>query len=504
MKKLLLLNSVLLCVVFCRAQKWTIFQNELPSLSVSSLAVDQSGAVYAATASGLTKFQNDNWTVVSIQGNTGRSTYRVWTFAGKLWVSLSKGSLMSYHQNSWTNHDPAPTEYTTVGIGVDSRDSLFRLDESGAISVKRTDGWARVSTAVSAMNLFVDKQDNVWGLGTYGGLTRYKDGQIKGWPYDKFGNPNAINATAIYDMVQDSTGMYWLATRNGLMKFDGSIFQTYLPSNSGICSALLSTIEIDKNGVLWIGTQDKGISRFDGTNWKTYDTINSMIGSNTVTDIVADNANHIWVAHGSGPFAPVPSGHGISVLDENAVGPPPPVVPLPPVAPGNLLLTQIAGEVKLTWSDNSQNESRFIVERSTFDSTHFLILDSVAANTITYSDKTIKPGNVYYYRVRANNTAGTSAYTFLVSARVDDGRPPASFREVTKGNLINSKFATGTYWSDVDGNNTPDLFVGEYSKMFLNSDGRFIQTADDFGNLSAVAFADYDRDGDDDMFVGSS
>ncbi|RYF95065.1 MAG: hypothetical protein EOO02_23345, partial [Chitinophagaceae bacterium] len=300
MNKTLLLTSVLICTAFaCLSQKWTVYKNELPSLKVNSLATDKAGAVYAATDIGLAKFQNNVWSIVSVNGISNRNIFRVWTHKDGLWVSVFNEGLFSFIQNSWTKYEPTPPGLTAVGFGIDSRDSLFRLDDFGAISVKRPDGWVRVSTSVSAMNLFIDRQDTVWGLGTYGGLTKYKDGVSEAWPSDKFGNPHTVNATSLFDMVQDSTGIYWIASQNGLLKFNGSVFEYILPSNSGICSSILSCVEIDKKGVLWIGSRDKGVSRFDGTTWKTYDTSNSPMSSLLINDITVDVNNNIWVAHGT-------------------------------------------------------------------------------------------------------------------------------------------------------------------------------------------------------------
>ena len=60
-----------------------------------------------------------------------------------------------------------------------------------------------------------------------------------------------------------------------------------LPSNSIYKSIL------DNHGFLWIAT-DNGVSKFDGKNFKTYTTSHGL-PDNEITDIFIDSSNRIWV-----------------------------------------------------------------------------------------------------------------------------------------------------------------------------------------------------------------
>src|SRR5439155_2954727 len=85
-------------------------------------------------------------------------------------------------------------------------------------------------------------------------------------------------------------------------------------------------------------------------------------------------------------------------------------------APSNLVATAVsATSVNLTWSDNSSNEDNFVVERSS-DQTNWSTV-TLPANSFSYSDTGLNPG-VYYYRVKATKTAGTSS-NYSNTATVD-------------------------------------------------------------------------------------
>jgi hypothetical protein len=94
----------------------------------------------------------------------------------------------------------------------------------------------------------------------------------------------------------------------------------------------------------------------------------------------------------------------------------------PPAAPSALTATVgSATAVNLTWADNSTNETGFLIERKTGSSGTWAQIASAGANARTYSNTGLSAGTTYYYRVRAYNALGNSAYSNEVS-----GMPPVS------------------------------------------------------------------------------
>jgi hypothetical protein len=86
----------------------------------------------------------------------------------------------------------------------------------------------------------------------------------------------------------------------------------------------------------------------------------------------------------------------------------------------------IAAQLTLTWTDNSDNEDGFVIERST-NGTAFLPVNTVSSNVDTYVDLTLEPDTQYWYRVKAFNAAGDSGYTNVASATTNpELAPPTS------------------------------------------------------------------------------
>ena len=99
---------------------------------------------------------------------------------------------------------------------------------------------------------------------------------------------------------------------------------------------------------------------------------------------------------------------------------PPPQTVL--AAPTNLTAT-VGGstkrpQVSLKWADNSNNENNFVVERSEDNGTTWKVLtSSLAANTTSYTDKTVvSGGKTYTYKIKATNGTESSAYSAPASA----------------------------------------------------------------------------------------
>src|SRR5262249_54054256 len=93
-----------------------------------------------------------------------------------------------------------------------------------------------------------------------------------------------------------------------------------------------------------------------------------------------------------------------------------PAAPVAPTVPSNLIATAAGStQINLTWTDNSSNETGFLLERKT-GSGAFVQIATLAAGVTLYSDTGLTPNTQYTYRVRATNSAGNSSYSNTSSA----------------------------------------------------------------------------------------
>jgi hypothetical protein len=84
--------------------------------------------------------------------------------------------------------------------------------------------------------------------------------------------------------------------------------------------------------------------------------------------------------------------------------------------------------IVIKWTDNADNETNFVIERSE-DGTTFIEIAQPAANATTYDDVTgLAPNKIYYYRIKAVAGSIESAYSPVVSVTTP---PVASAPTVT-------------------------------------------------------------------------
>ena len=102
------------------------------------------------------------------------------------------------------------------------------------------------------------------------------------------------------DITQDKQGYIWIATQEGLMRFDGYTFCTYtLGSRSNqLPDSYISSIVVDGKGTVWIGTKG-GLCRYNQqTNDFTRITSffgNPLLGGKWIKKLYLDSKQRLWI-----------------------------------------------------------------------------------------------------------------------------------------------------------------------------------------------------------------
>lgn len=125
--------------------------------------------------------------------------------------------------------------------------------------------------------------------------------QPKGWR--ELTISDGLSQGMIFGIKQDKKGFVWVATKDGLNRYDGTNFNvfTHDPYNvyslsDNACSALL----VDKQGRLWVGTLNKGLNLYDARKQRFYHiNINDLNSPNAGNDevrlLAEDPDGNIWV-----------------------------------------------------------------------------------------------------------------------------------------------------------------------------------------------------------------
>ncbi|MCI5221821.1 MAG: hypothetical protein D3924_03905 [Candidatus Electrothrix sp. AR4] len=105
---------------------------------------------------------------------------------------------------------------------------------------------------------------------------------------------------SVLDIVQDDEGFLWLATYTELVRFDGEEFIHYNRSSRDDfpASAVRSLLK-DRQGDLWIGTNDSGLLRFRNDTFDVFD-MQDGLPSNSVRRLFEDVDGGLWIGTTSG------------------------------------------------------------------------------------------------------------------------------------------------------------------------------------------------------------
>lgn len=139
--------------------------------------------------------------------------------------------------------------------------------------------------------------------------------------FERLGVRNGLSQNTVLDLMQDSQGFIWVATENGLNRYDGQGFRVYFRephADGGLLSDYIWDIQEDSRGNLWLATDDAGVLRWD----RSSDSFSAYPGQRGVGDrkshsrtqalhIAADGS--VWVGSvGGGVYVLSPEGKKIA------------------------------------------------------------------------------------------------------------------------------------------------------------------------------------------------
>ena len=172
----------------------------------------------------------------------------------------------------------------------------------------------------AVLDLLQDRQGFLW-VATQDGLNRYD-----GYSFTIFKNDpddlNTLSHNSVLKLLEDSTGAIWLGTwGGGLNRLDpqtGEITRYHYDESdpTSLSNDTVAALWEDRHGLLWVGTMGGGLSRLDRisgqfTHFRHDDGDPNSIGSDSISDIYEDGDGNLWL--GTGGFGA--EGAGVDRFD---------------------------------------------------------------------------------------------------------------------------------------------------------------------------------------------
>lgn len=134
--------------------------------------------------------------------------------------------------------------------------------------------------------LFSDSNGELW-IATLEGLFRYDGNSIK-----RYVAQDGLPAEWIFSIAEDPQKNLWLGTHNGLIKFDRHKF-SIVGKDQGLSDNEAHYVEVDPDGTIWIGTQD-GLSILRDGKFRVLTTRDGL-PNNVVWSVVRDPDGSHWI-----------------------------------------------------------------------------------------------------------------------------------------------------------------------------------------------------------------
>ena len=113
-------------------------------------------------------------------------------------------------------------------------------------------------------------------------------------PLSNYRIADGLISNNVNDICQDSLGFIWIATSEGLSRFDSKEFRNYT-TNDGLSANNVACLSADPfvPGDVWIGLYGKGVNRFHDGKFEQY-IVGTARYQETVNDLCQDSTGRVW------------------------------------------------------------------------------------------------------------------------------------------------------------------------------------------------------------------
>ena len=317
---------------------YTIYRNDpMDSTSISfddiiSLFEDSKGNIWAGTwGGGLNKFDPNigKFTRFLYEGSSsnGLCDNIVWAInednSGNIWVGTQRGGIDKYDSKTgqfihyWNDNNyekTLPSNMITEifkddkgNMWIGTQNGLAKyLPGSDSFLIYRNELKPDKLKETNLIRSIYEPDENKLLIGTNAGLFIF-DKQSGKFSFFSIDIKNSLNFTPIFSICRGDGNNIWVGTGDGLVKINArnnsvlEIYRHQFGINNTLAGNTVTSLMLDKSGVLWIGAYRSGVSKLINTSKDfinfTYNPDNKNgLGAYLITFFAQDDQGYIWIS----------------------------------------------------------------------------------------------------------------------------------------------------------------------------------------------------------------
>jgi ligand-binding sensor domain-containing protein/serine phosphatase RsbU (regulator of sigma subunit) len=292
--------------------------NGLPNNTVFKVLVDRTEKVWIGTQQGVC-YLNENKKPIKFTGNKLLESSAIFTIyednTGNYWFGTIQNGACCYSPKNntytWYNQTNGLKEnfirsFNEDGLGniyIGAVAGLYRVEKNKKIKAVVIPGMSIENMAVTCISK--DKNNTFW-LATNEGVVKY-NGNI----YHKFLVGNGLCGNLVLSSFVDSEGNLWFGSDGfGVSKLSSEVIVNY-SEKDGLPGDYINSIRQTKDKKYWIGTRNNGLMTIKG-NERTLYKVNKK---NTKESLIDDNVN--YMAEDKESKLWIGTQAGLSIFSEN-------------------------------------------------------------------------------------------------------------------------------------------------------------------------------------------
>lgn len=276
----------------------------LPQTSVNAILQTTDGYLWLGTGGGLVRFDGLTFTVFNTANTPALTSNRILSLyedrEGTLWIGTVRGGLVRYREHVFEQLLPGKNAYAFIEdrrqrLWVGLNEAIVRItpsdttifpvpyDESfdvyGFVQASDSTLWVASNRGLHVLNTedttpelrphparftrsvytpLLDNQGAIWMMVASPPIYRFSEGRVDSLFFGEV--PASFRTKSAF--VQSSSHVLWLGTTYGLFYVAEDATEAKRFEHPALNDKNMNAVFVDREGILWVGTQESGIHRF--------------------------------------------------------------------------------------------------------------------------------------------------------------------------------------------------------------------------------------------------